>query len=104
PKENGLLVRSKPLRERVVPAQFSDSASCLGPKTAAIHGRRPSGFRMSWLLEGRAKAERAPCGARSRYSGKEARSGRFGLDHHLHRRLDVRVQVHQHFVFADVAE
>ena len=23
--------------------EFSDSASCLDPKTAAIHGRRPSG-------------------------------------------------------------
>jgi hypothetical protein len=51
PKENGLLVTSTPLRECVVPSPFSDSASCLGPKTAAIHGRRPPGFRTLRLLE-----------------------------------------------------
>lgn len=50
PKENGLLVRSKPLMAFVVPSPFSDSASCLGPKTPAIHGRRPTGVRLSSRL------------------------------------------------------
>ena len=46
PKENGLLVTSNPLRGRAMPSPFSDSASCLGPKTPAIHGRRPPGARL----------------------------------------------------------
>jgi hypothetical protein len=35
-----------------VAKQFSDSASCLDPKTAAIHGRRPFGVSgCVWLLQ-----------------------------------------------------
>jgi hypothetical protein len=33
-----------------MPNQFSDSASCLDPKTAAIHGRRPFGVSERWRL------------------------------------------------------
>jgi hypothetical protein len=49
-KENGLLVTSKSLKPFAVPGEFSDSASCLGPKTPAIHGRRPPGLRLDSRL------------------------------------------------------
>jgi hypothetical protein len=41
---------SKPLKGYVVSRKFSDSPSWLGPKTPAIHGRRPLGLPMALLL------------------------------------------------------
>jgi hypothetical protein len=55
-----LLVQRKVTKRKHLPRQiaqgvwvakeFSDSASCLDPKTAAIHGRRPSGVSGCWRL------------------------------------------------------
>src|SRR5688500_15954232 len=55
-----LLVQRKVTKRKHLPRQvaqgvwvakeFSDSASCLGPKTAAIHGRRPFGVSGCWRL------------------------------------------------------
>ena len=55
-KESTFLVKSNPLRKCAMPMPFSDSASCLGPKTAAIHGRRPPGVRTLSLLAADAKS------------------------------------------------
>jgi len=41
-----------------VAKEFSDSASCLDPKTAAIHGRRPSGVSDRWWLLGAQESQK----------------------------------------------
>src|SRR5688500_19679104 len=66
-----LLVQRKVTKRKHLPRQvaqgvwvakeFSDSASCLGPKTAAIHGRHPSRLSACWeLLLGCESRKRRP--------------------------------------------